>query len=172
MRLVTVLVAAWITAACSSAGPGAATPAPATVNPPQTATADATPPAGMLSAPGVEVVGFLGTYCWNGMCADVFDTPPKADLPLVEATSGDLTFSLAGGAAFLSWSASYRSDDQNELTPLGEGGSDYDPDTGASLPPALSEAGFETPPAGEWVLIVQAFFENGDAQYIWHVVVP
>jgi hypothetical protein len=93
-------------------------------------------------------------------------------LPVVEvAEGGGLLFDLRGAASLLRWSAGYRADDAEELTPLAEGGTEYDPDTTASPPPALTAADFDAPPSGDWVLIVQAFFEEGDAQYLWHVVV-
>src|SRR5918994_5565319 len=185
MRLVTAIAAGWLILGCTPAGASPtgtppspastpATPARATAAAAPTAPAESAqpapasdqPPEGVLSAAGDAVTGFLGTYCWLGTCADVFDTRPSDSLPLLEASAADLAFSLAGGAAFLSWNASYRADDDDDLITLGAGGSDYDPDTGAAPPPALTEATFAPPPTGDWVLVVQTFFEEGDAQYV------
>jgi hypothetical protein len=102
----------------------------------------------------------------------MFDTPPAADLPVVEVAEGaSLLFDLRGTASLLRWSAGYRADNADELTTLAEGGADYDPDTASTQPPALAAADFDSPPTGDWVLIVQAFFPEGDAQYVWHVIV-
>jgi hypothetical protein len=97
--------------------------------------------------------------------------PGRQQLPYVVATPGDLAFSLQDELPFISWSASFASDAQEERTPLGQGGAAFDPDTDATLPPLLTRATFPAPPAGDWVVVVQAFFEEGDALYAWHVQV-
>ena len=127
------------------------------------------PPDGMLAAGGVAVAAWLGTYCWESDCVDA---PPRADknaLPRLEADGGDLRFRLADGSLFGEWVASYAERPGSDLIEVARGG-EFDPDmSGAS--PAVAEASFAAPRAGDWVVHVQIFAPDGDASYWWHVIV-
>jgi hypothetical protein len=173
MRIAIALLTATVLVGCGQFGPGASsgqtvTPS-AAASPAQSTPAQELPPQGLLSAGGDAVTGFLGTYCWQSVCADVFDLPPRNQLPALAASTDMLSFSLESRAGFLSWSASYAPEADEELLPLGQGGSDHDPDTTATLPPELTSTTFNAPPSGEWVVIVQVAFVGGDAQYAWQV---
>ena len=79
-----------------------------------------------------------------------------------------MELTLADGAPFVRWFASYGADARS-LVPLAEGGASSDPDAvGATPAPPLTTASFEPPPDGDWVLTVQVFFSDGDAMYAWH----
>lgn len=177
------LVASMLVLACGLAGPGTS-PAPASPSvPPATAspapptappTEGAEPPDAQLKADGSGVAGLLGTYCWLGTCADLFEIPSKSTLPQLNVATPNqgLTFSMGGGAAFLHWDAAYGPGSMDTLAPLDEGGQDFDPDTSATPPPSLFEASVTSPPSGDWVVYIVARSLAGEAHYMWHVVVP
>ena len=144
------------------------------------ATDSAGPPDGLLSTDGTVVTAHLGTFCWEGTCSDEFELPAKSSLPLmaVAPTDGQLSFDLAPDVAFTRWSASYSSGAMADLVPVDEGGSLYDPDSTATVPPPVGSVEFEAPPVGDWALVVSVHFADasiastgGDANYVWHVVV-
>ena len=125
---------------------------------------------GSLDAGSGAVDGWLGSYCWMALCADVPAILPKERLPTLSFGTDDLAFALDGDAPFVRWFASYGPNGRN-LEPLGEGGAPFDPDAvGSSPPPELTAAVFAPPPNGDWVLEVQVFFTDGDAMYAWHAV--
>jgi hypothetical protein len=134
------------------------------------------PPLGELELPDrAAVAGYLGTWCYDGACADIIP-PDKADLPLIDVPGGaDLTFTLADTHPFVYWTVDYAAEqDDGTATMLAEGGSYVDPDmASATSPPELTTFNFEAPPAGDWVLGVNLQFAAGlgDAVYFWHVVV-
>lgn len=157
----------------STATPVAATGAP-TFDPtrrPPPAT-DGLPPRGFFTGDDESVEGWLGSYCWQGTCADVVRIPPKAQLPMMTTGSEDLEFSLSDNATFVRWQATYAAGTDADRMTLGQGGEGFDPDARPS--PALellSSTTFATPPAGDWVVFVQVFSDSGDLSYAWHVIV-
>jgi len=167
------------------APPVAATPtaaAGATVTPavPVTPTVEAThrppvatdPPLGLLDAGEGPVEGWLGSYCWQGACADAAGIPPKGQLPNVTTDGGDLEFSLSDGATFVRWRATYAAGANDEPKTIGEGGEAFDPDARPSpAPELLSSVAFDEPPAGDWIVFVQVFFDGGDLSYAWNLIV-
>jgi len=133
------------------------------------------PPVATLSSGDVSVAGYPGSYCFADTCADIGAWPPKTDLPelTASASNGDLNFEIADQISFVRWSAAYgSSSDDDDSTPLGEGGDPFDPDTGASPPPQFLNASVSTPPPGDWVVWVWVELESGDLSYAWHVIVP
>ncbi len=133
---------------------------------------DTLPPRGILRAESGPIEGWLGSYCWQGTCADVAVVPPKDQLPEFTTEGEDLEFSLSHNATFVRWQATYGGSVDGERMTLGQGGEGFDPDARPS--PALellSSATFASPPAGDWVVFVQVFFDGGDLSYAWHVVV-
>ena len=149
-----------------------ATPAPSQ-GPSATPPASDGPPQASVSVDSqATAVGWLGSYCWLGTCADTFELPPKASLPAVMAgATAALRFSLDSNAGFTSWSAAYTDASMDGLAQLSAGGQPFDPDASASPPPMLTEASFTAPPAGDWVLVVEMHAIDGDAQYAWHLTV-
>jgi len=132
----------------------------------------ADPPLGLLDAGDDPVEGRLGSYCWEGTCADAAGIPPKSQLPTLAADGGDLEFSLSDGTTFVRWRATYAAGANDEQTTLGEGGEGFDPDARPSpAPELLSSAAFDEPPRDDWIVFVQVFFEGGDLSYAWHVIV-
>ena len=126
-------------------------------------------PQGVLSGLDETAEGWLGSYCWEGTCADAPETPPMVDLPYVSGDR-DLVFSLSDGLMFVRWRASYTSPHQTESVTLGQGGEAPDPDASPGVdPPALTSATFASPPGGDWIVMVQVFLENGDLSYAWYV---
>jgi hypothetical protein len=130
------------------------------------------PPSGFLTADGTQVEGWLGSYCWQDLCADAPEVPPKDQLPQVLGDGNELAFSLSDTATFITWRATYASESNERPTTLGESGEAFDPDARPSASPELlSAAEFDSPPAGDWVIFVQVFFDGGDLSYAWHVVI-
>jgi hypothetical protein len=176
---------------CSMAPGGKATPtaeavAPATpmpsiaASPPTTAsqqpssppkTTIAAPPRGLLASATTEVDGWVGSYCWQNGCVDMAGVPPKSRLPEITAGDDGLTFSLSDGATFTGWTISYGTYSNGEMTILDQGGAPSDPDAQPqSIPPELNSVQFDSPPNGDWVLMVSVQFPDGDLSYAWHVV--
>jgi hypothetical protein len=179
-------ILALVAAACTSVP---AATSPPTVNPnvkttdqPTTAPAtlvvaqptdtplDVAPPAGALGYSDSADVGWLGSYCWHGTCADAPQIPDRESLPKITVPVGTLIFSL-DGAEFANWIASF-GPGGNSLSLLAEGGIPFDPD---ASPPSSGQlqsfVEFDSPPAGDWVVTVQVFLPGGDVSYAWHVVV-
>ena len=128
------------------------------------------PPSGALGYSDFADVGWLGSYCWQGTCADVPEMPDSESLPQITVPLGRLTFSL-DGAGFVHWIAMYGADGDS-LQPLDEGGAPFDPDVSTPSPDeVLGFAELDSPPPGDWVVTVQAFMPDGDAMYAWHVIV-
>jgi hypothetical protein len=148
-----------------------ATGTPSATNPPGSTPSPSTgPPVAFLRGGDAPIAGWLGSFCWKGLCGDVPQVAPKAQLPTLSFASDDLELVLAADAPFVRWFASYGADART-LEPLADGGSAFDPDAvSASPPPQLTAATFAPPPSGDWVLTVQVFFTNGDAMYAWHAV--
>jgi hypothetical protein len=178
MRIVIGLLGLALVIGCAPAGSASPPPSRGPTDGPATAVSATPNPSLAASAPNgalaagaaaTPVIGFRGSNCWQGVCEDVFELPGTQQLPSIVATPGDLAFTLQDEHAFISWSASYASDAQGERRLLGQGGADFDPDTDATLPPLLRQATLPAPPAGDWVVVIQAFFEQGDALYAWHV---
>jgi hypothetical protein len=160
-------------------------PAP---TPTQTATlaiASATPgespatavPAGTLSADGLVVAGWQGSYCYAGTCADAAAVPAKGQLPALALAAGDggLEFSVAEPVQFVEWQATYAADTASGAgqLPLAGGGAGFDPDVTPTSPwPAMSNVSFGPPPSGDWALMISVYFDGGDLSYAWHVTVP
>lgn len=194
-RIATLVV---VVTACGTGGPPTASPPPAssatspptaslpaspaaptleaTVSPPTTSEPSSTtnpPPTGSIVADGETVDGWLGSYCWQGLCADVPQIPAMDDLPrIVPMPEERLTFALAGGATFNSWRASYWTAGNETPLTLGEGGEGFDPDAQPSAAaPALNEVEFVAPPGGDSSVHVQVFFPEGDLSYYWHAAV-
>jgi hypothetical protein len=162
-------------AATQQPEPSDPTSPPATESPMPTQARSATPPEseeppdGALGQDDVADVGWRGSYCWQGTCADT-TSPVKAMLPTIAVQSGSLlVFSLEDGE-FVSWNAMY-GPDGGSLEVLAQGGRDFDPDAPSAAPSPLGFVEFNPPPKGDWVVAVQVFFEDGDAQYAWHVTV-
>ncbi len=157
-----------------SRGPTVAPPTAPSSTAPATPTPIATvdvPPQGALGYSDLADVGWLGSYCWHGTCADVVAIPPKAQLPEILVQGDTLIFSLVDGE-FTRWIAQYGSDDSSLMT-FAEGGESFDPDAATPGPDTLLEwVEFDAPPPGDWVVRVQTFFVDGDASYYWHVIVP
>ena len=133
------------------------------------------PPVVTLSSGDVSAAGYPGSYCFADTCADIAGWSSKADLPQLTAgpSSGDLVFEIADQISFVTWSAAYgASSNDDESTPLGEGGDPFDPDTGGSPPPQFLNAHVPMPPPGDWVVWVWVDLEFGDLSYAWHVIVP
>ena len=151
-----------------------ASPSPTGPTPPAPPTSGSPldiPPQGALGYSDVADVGWLGSFCWQGTCGDVPSIPPKAQLPEIVIEGDSLTFSLVDGE-FGRWIAQYGAE-ESALTTLADGGETFDPDVATIDPDALlSWVEFDAPPAGDWVVRVQAFFVDGDASYYWHVIVP
>jgi hypothetical protein len=130
----------------------------------------ARPPAAALGYSDFAETGWLGTYCWQGLCADVFELPAKEDLPIVAAEGESLIFSMEDGE-FSKWVVQY-GPDGDSLATLDRGGEAIDPDVAPTKSPDLmSFVEFDNPPSGDWLLTVQVFFAEGDATYGWHVIV-
>ena len=56
---------------------------------------------------------------------------------------------------------------------LAEGGAPFDPDAQPqSSLIELNSAEFDSPPTGDWSLMISLRFPGGDLSYAWHVVVP
>lgn len=147
-----------------------ATPSATVTQPPPT---QAIPPRGYLGGEGDPVEGWLGSYCWQGTCADAPGVPPIDMLPAVYTSDWEMEFSLSDGATFVRWQATYTSDDDGEPITLGQGGEVFDPDARPSAAPELlSVATFDSPPGGDSIVIVQVFFDGGDLSYAWHVRLP
>jgi hypothetical protein len=126
------------------------------------------PPQGTLDGGDGPIAGWLGSFCWYGLCGDVPQIAPKAQLPTLSFGADEIELTLAGDAAFVRWFASYGANGRS-LEPLAEGGAPFDPDAvSASPPPQITSASFSPPPDGDWVLTVQVFFTDGDALYAWH----
>ena len=132
------------------------------------------PPDGSLSAGGQSVVGWPGSYCWRDACLDAPMLPDKAALPklTVPAGTAELLLTVSSGAGFTRWSARYSSDANGSDSELGSGGERYDPDLAGTPPPDIVEAQVAPPPPGDWVVVVQVAFVDGDATFAWHVIVP
>jgi hypothetical protein len=146
-------------------------PPPVTDSPPPVT--DAPPPRGVLTEDGTAVEGWLGSYCWHSLCADVPGTPPKDQLPHAWSEYREIEFSLTDGATFHTWRATYAIEADASQSTLGEGGEGFDPDATASAEPELfSSVTFDPPPGGDWVVFVQVFFDGGDLSYAWNVRVP
>lgn len=164
-------------AASSSAVPTAtalvvsATPAKST--PGSEAATDAPPPRGYLASGPSSVEGWIGSYCWQDACADSPSLPPKATLPEIRASDGQLAFSLSDGSTFVRWTISYGDASDTPLEVLDQGGEAFDPD---ALPQPgdaeLTSVQFVSPPAGDWLLVAFVQFPGGDLSYAWHVLVP
>lgn len=119
------------------------------------------PPDGALGYSDFADVGWLGSYCWHGTCADVSAIPPKSQLPEIVVRGDALIFSLATGE-FTRWVAQHGSDSTSFRT-FAEGGESSD---------AMEWVEFDVPPSGDWLVRIQAFLVDGDASYYWHVIVP
>ena len=134
------------------------------------ATLDA-PPDGALGYSDFADVGWLGSYCWHGLCADVAEIPPKPELPEIRVpTRESVIFSLEDGE-FVRWIAQYGAASASLVT-FADGGQPFDPDKASNGPvPVMEGVEFEAPPAGDWIVRVQVFFEDGDASYYWHAIV-
>ncbi len=133
---------------------------------------ESVPPSGALGYSDFADVGWLGSYCWQGTCADVAEMPDAGSLPQITVPAGNdkLIFSLEG-AEFAHWFAMYGADG-DPLEPLDEGGAPFDPDASTPSPDEmLSFAELDSPPQGDWVVTVQVFMLGGDATYAWHVLV-
>ena len=155
-------VAATPTAAATGATIPSVTPSPRATETP--------PPSGALGYSDFADVGWLGSYCWQGTCADVPEMPDAGSLPQITVPEGPLTFSLEG-AKFATWVAMYGADGDS-LLPLDEGGDAFDPDIATPSPDELlSFVELDSPPVGDWVITVQVFMPGGDASYAWHVIV-
>ena len=171
-------VAATPTAAATPALPPLATPTELPTRSPAAAPTEyggEVPPVATLSSGDVGAAGYPGSYCFADTCADIGGWPSKADLPQLTAgpSSGDLVFEIADQILFVTWSAAYgASSNDDESTPLGEGGDPFDPDTGGSPPPQFLNAHVPMPPPGDWVVWVWVDLESGDLSYAWHVIVP
>ena len=114
----------------------------------------------------------MGSYCYLNTCADIAQWPPKSDLPLLNAGGKTMSFRLDGNVSFTHWQAAYNSrSNDDESTPLGDGGHRSDPDANGSPASTLDEATITAPPVGDWVVWVWADLENGDLSYAWHVIV-
>jgi hypothetical protein len=125
----------------------------------------------LLRGDADAVEGWPGSYCWHGACADAAAVPSKDQLPSVVGGGDDLDFSLSGGATFVRWRATYADDADDSPTTLGQGGEGFDPDANPSGEhELLSAVTFGSPPSGDWVVVVQVFFEAGDLSYAWHVI--
>jgi hypothetical protein len=150
------------------------TPSPAATRTPDVAPSatpgPAGPPSAALGYSDFAEAGWLGTYCWQGLCADVFELPPKEQLPVVAAVGDSLIFSMEDGE-FSKWVVQYGPDGAS-MTTLDRGGEAIDPDIASPEAPELrSFVEFANPPSGDWLLTVQVFFPGGDATYGWHVIV-
>ena len=153
----------------AAASPAVAPTAEFTLRPPPAT--NAPPPRGLLRGDADAVEGWPGSYCWHGTCADAAAVPSKDQLPSVVGGGDDLDFSLSGGATFVRWRATYAAGANDEPTTLGEGGEGFDPDARPSpAPELLSSVAFDEPPAGDWIVFVQVFFDGGDLSYAWHVI--
>lgn len=194
--LIGSLIVAFVAAGCTPAGPGTPTDtrpsAPPTVTPsgtpsvaPTTSPSDPpptasptdaespmpAPPSASLSAAGGEPVdGQLGSVCYLDACGD---SPwlPADGLPLVELAGADdeLTVAIEDGFEFTTWSAQYAAAEDRTgaaVMTLAEGGSQDGP--------PLTDATFDPPPSGDWVVSVYLVYADGDGDgaYYWHVTVP
>jgi hypothetical protein len=95
------------------------------------------------------------------------------ELSVVNTSADPLQFSLSDGATFTGWEVSYGNDSDtgSELTVLDFGGDLSDPDAQPqSAPPELSTVEFDSPPNGDWMLLVSVYFPGGDLSYAWHVI--
>jgi hypothetical protein len=187
MRLRIALIAPLVLA-CGLAVPGVTNPptSPPTASPDPTSTPTTPPsesptltpsdserpPDGVLSA-SYAVVGWLGTFCWGSTCVDAGGLPPRSQLPEIFANAGtELTFTLADGTSFYSWSAWYRRDsNDDESTEIASGGDPVDPDSTAPTPVPLTEATFPMPDQEDGVLTVNVTFADGDASYAWRSMI-
>jgi hypothetical protein len=132
------------------------------------------PPPGYLQGDSDPVEGWLGSYCWLNSCVDMAGIPPKAGLPQITKGADPLEFSLSDGATFTGWTVSYGrdSDTGSGLTILDQGGASSDPDAQPqSAPPELNSVEFDSPPNGDWVLLMSVQFPGGDLSYAWHLIV-
>jgi len=179
--LLVAIAACTSTVPASSTPPGsmiAPTPAPPTSSPSAPAASPTDdgipdpPPDGALGYSDFAQKGRLGSYCYDGGCADVAVWPPTGDgLPTVETQGEPLVFSVDKNE-FDQWSVTYGTDSGAPM-PLAEGGEPTDPDMGAQSPgPATSFVEFNSPPAGDWVVTMRVYFAGGgSASYAWRVIV-
>ena len=159
------------------ATPRATTPTspPATAPPTATSTDDGIPdppPEGALGYADFAEQGEMGSYCYDGGCADVAVFPPPAEeLPSVQTQGQTLIFSVDKGA-FDQWTVDY-GPDGGPPTLLTSGGDHVDPDMAAQSPgPQLDFVEFDSPAVGDWVVTVAVYFVGGgSASYAWHVIV-
>jgi hypothetical protein len=90
----------------------------------------------------------------------------------LNAGEDGLDFSIAHDLPFVRWSAAYSEKSNDDRSkPLGDGGTQYDPDAIGSPPPQFVTASIPRPPAGDWVVWVWVDLEFGDLSYAWHVIV-
>lgn len=133
------------------------------------------PPTAELRLPnGTSVEGQLGSWCYDGGCAD---SPafPKSLLPALDIrASAELRFTFAEGDQFAFARALYAPDSETyPFRDLASGGTYVDPDTNATPGPLLTSFTFDAPSKGDWVLKVNIRFPGqlGDAPYYWHAMV-
>jgi hypothetical protein len=115
--------------------------------------------------------GALGSWSYRESHSDApWQAAAGLTLTSLSAGTSSLGVALPDDQPFVRWSARYAAAGDptaNVIWPLGSGGA-------ADGSDRFSQATFDAPPSGEWVLEVRLSFpdDEGGASYYWLVMVP
>ena len=118
------------------------------------------PPDALIGNGDRPKAGDLGSFCWEGTCADGPQPVDPDELPLYRPSDDTITIRLAEGAEFESWSAYYWTEDDHEPIELGRGDQANGP---------FTKATFDAPDVDLAIVSFFADFPTGSASYAWAV---